>query len=58
MKNKLLNVLMLSVLVVLFIGCTANNSSVSKNQDSYSPNMTSKQIEAQMGWEYCEQEAY
>lgn len=58
MKRKLLNLLILSVLTTFFVGCIANNNSVSKTQNSYSPNMTSKQIEAQMGWEYCEQESY
>ena len=52
---KPLNFFIIAVFVSLFVGCGATTQSISKKSNSYSPNMTSSEVEAQMGWEYCEE---
>jgi len=58
MKTKLFNLFIVFTVATLFIGCTTSKNSISKTGDKYSPNMSSKQVETQMKWKYCEQKAY
>jgi len=52
---KLINFFIIVGFISLFIGCTSTTQNISKESNSYSPNMTSSQVEEQMGWKYCEE---
>lgn len=52
---KLVNFFIVAVFISLFVGCSSTTPNVAKKNSSYTPDMTSTQVEAQMKWRYCEE---
>ena len=55
---KVLNLLIITLFVGLFAGCTVNNNNISTMEKNSQVGFTSKQIEEKINWKYCEQETY